>query len=81
MPMNWVLTMLEPKLGMPIERAVPEVPDGIRDENGAPVPDPSPPITLSVHDVPAGVALQQVLEQVHQGYELTTGLMLVPEQP
>ncbi|MFT3696173.1 MAG: sigma-70 family RNA polymerase sigma factor [Kofleriaceae bacterium] len=72
MPLNALLGLLEPKLGMPIGRLDPEAVPG---DNSV---DTSPPITLDVHDVPAGAVLEQALVQAHVGYELTTGFVILP---
>lgn len=78
-PLNYVLDMLEPKLGMPIGRLGPERIPGTVNEDGTPTVEASPPITLDVHDVPAGVALEQALTQAGVGYELTTGFVILPQ--
>ena len=78
MPLNLVLDVVEPKLGMPIGRLGAEVLPGQIDENGNPAVDSSPPVTLDLHDVPAGVVLEQALQQAGVGYELTTGFVILP---
>jgi RNA polymerase sigma factor (sigma-70 family) len=71
-PLHGALTMIEQKLHMPIGRlAFPDPPEPAPGVD----PDPSPHVTLVVHDVPAGVALEQVLAQTGLGYELTTGFV------
>jgi RNA polymerase sigma factor (sigma-70 family) len=71
-PLHGALTVIEQKLHMPIGRlALPDPPEGGTHEEG----DPSPHVTLDVHDVPAGVALEQVLAQTGLGYEITTGFV------
>jgi len=77
-PLNLVLDALEPKLGMPIGRLGVEVLPGQTDEQGNPAAEASPPITLDLHGVPAGAALQEVLIQAGVGYELTTGFVILP---
>ena len=77
-PLNDVLGALEPKLGMPIGRLSPEVIKGTVDDDGNPQVDRSPPITLEVHAVSAGAALEQALIQAGVGYELTTGFVILP---
>jgi hypothetical protein len=77
-PLNFVLDVLEPKLGMPIGRLGQQVLQGQVDENGNPAVDPSPPVTLELHDVAAGVALEHALIQAGVGYELTTGFVILP---
>ena len=77
-PLNLVLNALEPKLGMPIGRLGQAVLPGQTDENGQPLVDPSPPITLELHGVSAGAALEQALLQAGTGYELTTGFVILP---
>lgn len=77
-PLNAVLDALEPKLGMPIGRFGSEVIPGTVDEAGNPLVDQSPPVTLHLHEVPAGAALEQALLQAGVGYELTTGFVILP---
>lgn len=77
-PLNLVLDVIEPKLGMPIGRLGAEVLPGQVDENGNPAVDASPPISLELHDVPAGAVLEQALQQAGTGYELTTGFVILP---
>lgn len=78
-PVNQVLSAIEPHLAMPIGRLGLQVPPGIVDERGEPVLDQSPAITLELHDTPAGLALEQVLDQIGYGYELTTGFVITPD--
>ena len=77
-PLNFVLDLLEPKLGMPIGPLGTEVLPGQTDEQGNPAAEASPPVTLELHDVPAGAALQAALIQVGVGYVLTTGFVILP---
>jgi hypothetical protein len=77
-PLNYVLDVLEPKLGMPIGRLGSEVIPGTVDVDGRPLVEQSPPITLELHEVAAGSALEQALLQAHVGYEVTTGFMILP---
>lgn len=77
-PINDVLDAIEPRLGMPIGRVGSEVIPGTVDANGNPLVDESPRVTLELHDVPAGAALEQALIQAHVGYELTTGFVILP---
>lgn len=78
-PLNFVLDALEPKLGIPIGRLGVEVIAGTMDEHGNHLVERSPPVTLELHDVPAGVALEQALIQAGVGYELTTGFVILPQ--
>jgi hypothetical protein len=79
-PLHVALTAIEHQLHMPIGRlAFPDPPPcepgpGIACAEG-PEPDPSPHVTIAVHDVSAGVALEQVLVQTGLGYEPTTGFV------
>lgn len=77
-PLNYVLDALEPKLGMPIGRFGSEVIPGTVDQDGNPLVEQSPPVTLELHDVPAGAALEQALLQTGVGYQLTTGFIILP---
>lgn len=77
-PLNVVLDALEPKLGMPIGRIGTQVLPGQTDEDGKPAVERSPPVTLDLHDVSAGAALEQALIQAGVGYELTTGFVILP---
>lgn len=63
-PLAGVLHMLELPLHLPIGRVA--MPDG----------QSEPTITLSVHDLTAGAAFEQVLAQARLGYELTTGFSI-----
>jgi RNA polymerase sigma factor (sigma-70 family) len=78
-PLNHVLDVLEPKLGMPIGRLGPEAIPGTVNEDGTPIVDASPVVTLELHEVPAGVALEEALTQAGVGYELTTGFVILPQ--
>ncbi|NVB82433.1 MAG: RNA polymerase sigma factor [Kofleriaceae bacterium] len=78
-PLNFVLDLLEPKLGMPIGRLGTEVLPGQTDGEGRPVVEQSPLVSLEVQDVSAGAALQQALTQAGVGYELTTGFVILPQ--
>lgn len=77
-PLNFVLDALEPKLGMPIGRLGNEVLPGTVDEQGNPTVERSPPVSLDLHGVPVGAALEQALQQAGVGYELTTGFVILP---
>ena len=77
-PLNFVLDALEPRLGMPIARLGPEAIPGTMDMDGNPIVEESPSITLELHDVAAGAALEQALIQAGVGYELTTGFVILP---
>ena len=48
-------------------------------EDDALMPPQPPTVTIDVDDVPAGVALQQLLDQTHWSFEITTGIVVTPE--
>ena len=77
-PLNEVLTAIEPKLAMPIGRLGHQPVQGESDGSGHPMDDLSQPVTLDLHETPAGVALEQALQQTGYGYELTTGFVIAP---
>ena len=79
-PLNYVLTAIEPKLAMPIGRVGIQIPPGaaVVEPDGTQSGDPSPPVSLELHDVSAGMVLEQALNQVGLGYEMTTGFVILP---
>jgi hypothetical protein len=48
-------------------------------DGGTPIVDVSPIVTLELHDVSAGAALEEALTQAGVGYELTTGFVILPQ--
>jgi RNA polymerase sigma-70 factor (ECF subfamily) len=75
LPLNQVLALVEPKLAIPIAR----VGRPFRVLDGQALDDESPPVTLELTNVPAGLVLQRALEQAGYGYEATTGFVITPE--
>jgi hypothetical protein len=77
MPLNRVLNVIEPKLAIPIARVGRSF--RVVTATGEELDDQSPPVTLELTDVPAGLVLQRALEQTGYGYEPTTGFVITAD--